>query len=142
MSWGAGRAETGWETVVTELDRKPSALTLRSITPSVFLPAMVYEIGNGATAPVIALTALHLGASPSTAGFMLALLGVGQILGDIPASALADRIGDRRAMILAACLATIGLLGCFFAPSLLVLGIALIMIGMANAPFSLARQSY
>ncbi len=129
---------------MTDLDRdqQGSTLSLRSIAPSVFLPAMVYEIGNGATAPVIALTALHLGASPSTAGFMLALLGVGQILGDLPASALADRIGDRRAMILAAGLATAGMACCFFAPTLLVLGVALIMIGMANATFYLARQSY
>ncbi len=127
---------------MTDLDRNQAAPTLRSIAPSVFLPAMVYEIGNGATAPVIALTALHLGASAGTAGFMLALLGVGQILGDIPASALADRIGDRRAMILAAGLATSGMTGCFVAPDLLVLGLALIMIGMANATFYLARQSY
>lgn len=119
-----------------------SPLTLRSITPSVFLPAMVYEIGNGATAPVIALTALQLGASPSAAGFMLALLGVGQVLGDIPASALADRIGDRHAMILAAGLAGVGLIGCFLAPDLAVLGVSLLLIGMANATFYLARQSY
>jgi MFS family permease len=129
---------------MTDLDRTTgdAPLTLRSITPSVFLPAMVYEIGNGATAPVIALTALQLGASPSTAGFMLALLGVGQVLGDIPASALADRIGDRHAMILAAGLATVGLVGCFLAPDLAVLGLSLVMIGMANATFYLARQSY
>ncbi|MET3803646.1 MFS family permease [Nakamurella sp. UYEF19] len=107
-----------------------------------FVPAMVYEIGNGATAPVIALTALQLGASPSKAGFMLALLGIGQVIGDVPASALADRIGDRRSMILAAGLATIGLVGCFVAPSLLMLGISLVLIGMANATFYLARQSY
>jgi MFS family permease len=127
-----------------QADQKASAapLTLKSIAPSVFLPAMVYEIGNGATAPVIALTALQLGASPGTAGFMLALLGVGQILGDIPASALADRIGDRRAMMLAAGVAAVGLVGCFFAPDLWVLGAALVLIGMANATFYLARQSY
>ena len=117
-------------------------LTLRAMAPSVFVPAMVYEIGNGATAPVIALTALQLGASPSKAGFMLALLGIGQVLGDIPASALADRIGDRHAMILAAGLSVVGLIGCFFAPTLWLLGVALILIGMANATFYLARQSY
>lgn len=116
--------------------------TLRSITPSVFLPAMVYEIGNGATAPVIALTALELGASPTRAGYLLALLGIGQVLGDIPASALADRIGDRRAMLLAAGLAAAGMLGCFFARSLVILGVCLVAIGMSNATFYLARQSY
>ena len=119
--------------------REPS---LRSMMPSVFLPAMVYEIGNGAIAPIIALTALDDGASPATAGFMLALLGLGQILGDVPASTLADRVGDRRAMMLAAGLAVIGLLGCALASSLAVLGAALLVIGMSNSTFYLARQSY
>jgi MFS family permease len=117
-------------------------ITLRSIAPSVFLPALVYEIGNGAIAPVIALTALELGASPGTAGFMLALLGVGQILGDVPAARLADRIGDRHAMVLAAGVAVVCLLGCLLAGSLLVLGPALLVIGSANSTFYLARQSY
>lgn len=117
-------------------------VTLRSIAPSVFLPALVYEIGNGAIAPVIALTALDLGASAGTAGFMLALLGIGQILGDVPAARLADRIGDRHAMLLAAGVALLALVGCFLAPSLLVLGPALLVIGAANSTYYLARQSY
>lgn len=119
-----------------------AAVTLRSIAPSVFLPAMVYEIGNGAIAPVIAITALDLGASPSTAGYLLALLGIGQILGDVPSSAFADRVGDRRAMLTAAGVAVLALFSCLIAPSLLVLGLALLVIGMCNATFYLARQSY
>lgn len=121
---------------------EPSTATLRSIAPSVFLPAMVYEIGNGAIAPIIALTALHVGASPSTAGYMLALLGIGQVLGDVPSSWLADRIGDRHAMIAAAGVAVLALLGCLVAQSLVVLGVALTVIGMCNATYYLARQSY
>ncbi len=120
----------------------PTPVTLRSIAPSVFLPAMVYEIGNGAIAPIIALTALDVGASPSTAGYMLALLGVGQVLGDVPSAWLADRIGDRHAMIAAAAIAVLALLGCLVAQSLIMLGIALIVIGMCNATYYLARQSY
>jgi MFS family permease len=116
--------------------------TLRSIAPSSFLPALVYEIGNGAIAPIIALTALDVGASPSTAGYMLALLGIGQVIGDVPASSLADRIGDRHAMILAAGVAVLALLACALTPSLLLLGVALLVIGMSNATFYLARQSY
>ena len=45
--------------------------TLLSMAPSVYLPAMVFEIGNGAVAPVIAITALDLGASAGTAGLLL-----------------------------------------------------------------------
>lgn len=116
--------------------------TLRSLAPSVFLPAMIYEIGNGAIAPVIALTALDLGASAGAAGFMLALLGIGQVMGDIPASALADRVGDRRAMICAATLAMVALGACALAPGLWALGGALLLIGAANSTFYLARQAY
>jgi len=112
------------------------------MAPSVFLPALIYEIGNGAIAPVIALTALDLGASVGQAAFMLALLGIGRVIGDIPASWLADRIGDRRAMLVASCLQVTAVIGCLFAPSLVVLGLALTVIGMSNATFYLARQSY
>jgi MFS family permease len=117
-------------------------LTLRRIAPSVFLPAGIYEIGNGAIAPVIALTALHLGASPSTAGYMLTLLGVGQVLGDIPSSSLANRLGDRHAMVVAALLAIVAQIACGLASSLAVLGVALVVIGACNATFYLARRSY
>jgi MFS family permease len=127
--------------VAQDASTRPGA-TLLSLTPSAFLPAIVYEIGNGAIAPIIALTALDLHGSASTAGFMLAFLGIGQVLGDIPASALADRVGDRRAMILAAGLAILALAACLLAPALPVLGAGLLALGASNATFYLARQSY
>lgn len=117
-------------------------VTLRRIAPSAFLPALVYEIGDGAIAPVIALTALDVGASPGTAGFMLALLGIGQILGDVPAARIADAIGDRRAMAVASGLAAVALLGCFLTRTLWLLGLALLLVGAANSTYYLARQSY
>lgn len=120
----------------------PARGILRSVGPSVFLPALVYECGNGAIAPIIALTALDVGAGPVVAAYMLALLGIGQVLGDVPSSFLADRIGDRRAMLAAALVAIVALIGCFTHPSMAVFGLALIVLGMANATFYLARQSY
>src|SRR4029453_12975688 len=78
------------------------AVTLRSLLPAVFLPALVYEIGNAAVAPIVALTALDLGATTATAGLILTLIGVGQIAGNVPSSALVSRLGDRRAMMVAA----------------------------------------
>jgi MFS family permease len=120
----------------------PTPPTLRSMAPSVFLPALVYEIGNGAIAPVVALTALDLGASAGTAGFLVALLGIGQLLGDVPSASLAARLGDRHAMVVAAGVATAAMLGCFLAPSLPLFGACLLVLGMCNATFYLARQSY
>ena len=117
-------------------------LTIRGLIPSAFLPAVIFEIGNGAMAPVLALTALRLGASPTSAGFTLSLLGIGQILGDVPASSLAHRVGDRRAMMLAALVAVAAQLGALTASSVAILDIALLVIGMSTAVFYLARQAY
>jgi MFS family permease len=121
---------------------EPTEATLRSLAPSVLLPATLYEIGNGAVIPVIALTAIDLGASTGAAGFMMVLLGVGQVLGDLPASAVADRLGDRRSMLGAASLSVVSMLACYMARSVVVLGGALLLMGVCNATFYLARQSY
>jgi MFS family permease len=120
----------------------PPPLTVRQLIPSSFLPAMIFEIGNGAMAPVLALTALHLGASPTSAGFTLSMLGIGQILGDIPASSLANRVGDRRAMQIAALVAIGAQLTALTATSVGFLDVALLLIGMSTATFYLARQAY
>ena len=115
---------------------------LRAMVPSVFLPAVVFEIGNGAVAPIVAITALELGASPGVAGFLVALLGLGQLAGDVPAGSLAARIGDRRAMVVAGSLSVAAMLGCLLAPSLVLFGVCLFVLGGCNATFYLARQSY
>jgi MFS family permease len=112
------------------------------MAPSVYLPAMVFEIGNGAVAPVIAITALDLGASAGTAGLLVALLGIGQLVGDVPAGALAARLGDRRAMVVAGGVSMGAMLGCLLTSSLPVFGLCLFAMGMCTATFYLARQSY
>jgi MFS family permease len=112
------------------------------MVPSVFLPAMVFEIGNGAVAPIVAITALELGASPGVAGFLVALLGLGQLAGDVPAGSLAARVGDRRAMVIAGSLSVAAMAGCLLAPSLVLFGACLFVLGGCNATFYLARQSY
>ena len=117
-------------------------VSLWSLAPSTFLPAFVYEIGNGAIAPINALTAISCGASPEVAAFMLALPPIGQVLGDLPSSALANRVGDRRAMMFAAGGAVIALMFCFLARSLFVLGPGLLLVGLFNSTYYLGRQSY
>jgi MFS family permease len=116
--------------------------TLWSLFPAVFLPALIFETGMGALAPVLALSGRALGASVGTASLVLALLGVGQILGDVPAGALAARLGDRKAMLVAAGIAMVTLTGCALATSVWQLALAVTATGATNAVFILARQSY
>lgn len=124
------------------MNQLPANRPLLALVPSAFLPAVVYEIGNGAVAPIIVLSASQLGASPGSAALLLAFLGCGRVVGNIPASMLAGRFGDRRLMMLAAGLAFAAFGLCMVARSLTVLGGALVIIGASNAAFYLARHSY
>lgn len=114
----------------------------RSLLTSAYLPALLYETGLGAVTPVVALVAAELGAGLDRAALVVALVGVGQILGDVPAGALAARVGDRRAMIVAAGVACVALVTCALAPTLPVLGAGVLVMGAASAVFHLARQAY
>lgn len=117
-------------------------VSLRSLTPAVFLPVLIFETGMGALAPVLALSGRALGAGVGAAGLVLALLGVGQILGDVPAGALAARVGDRKAMLVASGVGAASLTACALARSVWQLALAVTVTGASNAVFSLARQSY
>lgn len=116
--------------------------SLWSIAPSAFGPALLYGIGQGAVYPVIALSARELGASVGVAALVVALVGIGHVLGDLPAGALVARIGDRAAMVGASVVTAVALVGCVVAPSVLLLGGAILLTGLAGAVFGLARQSY
>ncbi|SDU35298.1 MFS transporter [Jiangella alkaliphila] len=113
-----------------------------SIGPSVYLPSLLFGIGQGAIAPVIPLSARELGGSVATAGLVVALLGVGKIVGDLPAGVLAVRLGERRAMLLALGVVLAALAACLLAPSVHLLAVAVVFIGISSSVFGLARHAY
>ncbi|WP_298325777.1 MFS transporter [Haloactinopolyspora sp.] len=117
-------------------------IDLWSIGPSVYLPSLLFGIGQGAIAPVIPLSARHLGASVATAGLVVAFLGVGRVIGDLPAGLLAIRMGERRAMLVALVVTVAALGACITATSVAVLIVAVVFIGFATAVFGLARHAY
>ncbi len=117
-------------------------VTLRSVAPSVYLPSLLYGIGQGAIAPIIALSALELGASVGVASLVVGAVGVGQLLADVPAGSLTMRIGERRAMLAATALVGLALAVCVLATSVWVLGVAIALTGAAGAVWHLARQAY
>lgn len=108
----------------------------------VYGPTLLFAVGQGAVLPVIALSARELGASVGVAGLVVALTGIGQLIGDVPAGALAERIGERRAMILSVFVTAVALGGCMLAPSVALLGLCIVVTGMTGAVFTLARQTY
>jgi MFS family permease len=114
----------------------------RQVAIPVYGPTLLVSIGAGAILPLVALSARDLGASVGIAALVVAMLGIGQLVGDLPAGALAARIGERRALIIACLVDVVALVGAYLATSVLLLSAAVFVAGLANAVFSLARQAY
>jgi MFS family permease len=90
----------------------------------------------------VALSALDLGASVGLSALITGLTGIGQILGDLPASWVATRFGEKRAITLACCWDAAWLAVAFFATTLPLLSVAVFAFGLSGSVFGLARQSY
>lgn len=119
-----------------------AAFSLRKIAVPAFGPSLLYGMGNGAILPVIALSARELGASIPVSGLIAALVGIGSLINNIPASLIASRYGERRAMMGAAVLSMIALALCALAKHVWLLALGVTMVGMAASVFLLARQAY
>lgn len=115
---------------------------LRPYGAPVYVPTLLFGIGQGAIAPIIPLTARELGASLAVAGVVVAAFGVGRVIGDLPAGALVVRIGEQRAMILAAAVTMGALVVCLVAPAVWLLALGVGIIGINTAVFGLARHAY
>ncbi|WP_432565645.1 MFS transporter [Kineococcus sp. SYSU DK003] len=109
---------------------------------AVYAPAALFSTSQGAVLPVLPLTARDLGASVAVSAFLVALLGIGQVAGALPAGAMVTRVGERTAMLFSAVLSALALLGAAFAPSEAVLAACILAMGLAAAIWSLARQSF
>lgn len=114
----------------------------RSIVVVVFVPTIAFSMGVFALIPVIPALADRLGADLGGAALIASLLVVGQLLGDIPSGAVVARIGERRAMLVAAGLALVGAAALLVAPHPAVLGVGVLLIGVAAAAFGLARHAF
>jgi MFS family permease len=121
---------------------KSEAGTLRRLVVPVLLPAGVFGIGQGAAVPVVALQARELGASVGAAGLIVAMLGLGLVLGDLPAGRIVARIGERSAVLLGSAVGAVGVALSLVSWSPVVLGIGVGLYGIASAVWALARQAY
>ncbi|MBO1027926.1 MFS transporter [Micrococcus luteus] len=124
----------------------------------IYAPSTVYAVGLGAMTPALAVAALALGLDAARAAAVVLLVGLGSLVANGPASALAARAGERVTMVVSAGLGTVGA-GLAWAttagvssgpsaagvaePGRLVLFLAAVLaVGMAGAGFNLARQAY
>lgn len=114
----------------------------RRLAVPIYGPTALVATGYGAILPLVALSARDLGASVGVAALVVGLIGLGQLVGDLPAGALAARIGEKWALIGACLFDAVALIGAFLAQTVWTLAIAVFVTGLAGAVFSLARQTY
>ncbi len=120
----------------------PTPFSLRRIAVTAFGPTLLFGLGEGAILPVIVLGARELGASVPTAALIVTLIGVGSLLSNIPASMLTMARGERWAIVAAALWGALAMALCAWTRQLWAFALGAFMVGMAQAVFSLARQSY
>jgi MFS family permease len=114
----------------------------RSVAVAALLPTVLFSTGEGAIIPVIPVIAGNVGATLAVAGFVSAMLVVGELLGDIPSGVVIARIGERTAMICASGLSVVGLVIALLAPNPWVLALGILVVGIATAVFALARHAF
>ena len=68
-------------------------LSLRSVGLAVYLPSLLFGIGQGAVVPLVALSAAARGGSVALAAAAVAAMGIGKMVGDVPAGSLAHGRG-------------------------------------------------
>lgn len=128
-------------------DEDPSSIGARapsigSLIPTVYLPGLLFAIGLGAVVPQIALTARSLGASLTIAGFAVALRALGTMAFDVPSGAIVSRFGQRKAVLTAAGLLVVSLLGCVTSDSVWVFALWIFVLGCGWSVWLLARLTY
>ncbi|WP_325341275.1 MFS transporter [Xylophilus sp.] len=116
--------------------------SLRRIAVPAFGPSLLFGLGEGAVLPVIPLLARDLGASVPTAAFVVALISIGSLLNNIPASLITTRWGERWAIVAAGIWSGLGMALCILTSHLGLFAAGCFMVGMSQAVYNLARQSY
>ncbi|MFA5521376.1 MAG: MFS transporter [Castellaniella sp.] len=114
----------------------------REIIVPAYGPSILFGLGKGAVLPIIALTAIDLNASHAVSGFIVALVGLGSLINNMPAAHITARLGERLALVGASVFSMLGLLLCILARGPTLLGVGVFMLGMSTSVFYLARQTY
>lgn len=128
--WSGGQPQAEQET------------TLRSLVAPLYLPGVLYAAGQWAVIPVIAFLARHDGASVPMAGVIVGLRGVGTMVGDLPAGAVVNRLGDRRSVMVSTVLLIASGLGAVASTSAWLLAVSVFAMGAGWAIWLIARLAY
>ena len=113
----------------------------RMLAP-VYAPSLLMAVSQEATMMLLPLYVLEQGGSLALAAVLVGLRGIGLLLFDLPAGALAARFGDKPILMFGLLAMLVGLVLLAAAPALWVLFPAALLLGAGHAAWVLGRQSY
>ena len=124
------------------MTRPADGFRLRDIAVAAYGPSVVISTGHGAVLPVLALRARDLGADVGTAALVVGLLGVGMLITSLPAGVAIARIGEKRALQVAGVVDAVAMGAAALTDSVVGLGAAVVLSGMAWTTFLISRQGF
>jgi MFS family permease len=121
---------------------RPEQFRLSSLTFTVYIPTILFSIGQGAVIPIIPLFARELGSSLAAAALVVSMRGLGQLFFDIPAGVAVSRWGDKGAMVAGTALIGCVAVGAALSPTPAVLAVLVFVMGGGWAFWQVARLAY
>ena len=115
---------------------------LSTLTFSVYLPTLLFSIGEGAVLPIIPLFARERGATVAAAALVVAMRALGTMLFDVPSGFVVSRFGDKGAMVAGTALVAVVAIGAPLSRSLVVLAALILVMGGAWAFWQVGRLTY
>lgn len=115
---------------------------LSSLTFSVYLPTILFSIGQGAVIPIIPLFARELGSTIAAAALIVALRGIGQLVFDMPAGVAVSKWGDKGTMVAGTAIIGVVAIGASLSQTPFVLGIFIFLMGGGWSFWQIARLAY
>lgn len=115
---------------------------VRSLTGSVYVPSLLFAIGQGAAIPMLPLLALELGLSVPLAGAVVAARAFGTLLFDVPAGVMVARLGEKPSMLIGTGILVVAAVGVGAGPSPWILALLVVAMGAASSIWHLARLTY
>lgn len=119
----------------------PSSV-VKQFGPMVYLPTILFSLGEGAVIPLIPIIAAKMGADVAFAALVASALVIGQLCGNLPAGWAVARIGERYTMVIAGLISMIAVLGMLLSPTLGVFAASVFVLGFCAAAFGLARHAF
>jgi len=123
-------------------DAEAASFQLRRLAFSVYIPTLLYAIGQGIAIPVVPLFAKDLGAGLALAGLVVTMRGVGSMVADVPAGLLVSRMGGRRSMLVGGISTALACVGIALSPNVLMLAAFVVVTGMGQAIWVVSRLAY